>query len=272
MPMEPSFSTMKNATRATVTCISDMIRQCAPLRGAQPQSVYFGHPARAMHRHGEAITLARRLQDPPSLAHSIFLSCASSQAPGGNAAAVFAAAKELWELSAQLGFSQFQACAQMFLGWALARSGEALQGIAQTSEGLGILQRIGASMFMPRAGCLMADAHLMAHRYREGLGHVAQALHFTETGDQSCLALLYHLRAELLLHLHGTGDAAVEASLRQAIAVARRQEAKGWELPATTSLARLWEKPETSSPRSTGVSPRASILLICRRPGHLLDA
>jgi hypothetical protein len=42
------------------------------------------------------------------------------------------------------------------------------------SEGLGILHRIGASMFMPRAGCLMADAHLMAHRYREGLGHVAK--------------------------------------------------------------------------------------------------
>jgi hypothetical protein len=60
-----------------------------------------------MHRHGEAITLARRLRDPPSLAHSIFLSCASSQAPGGNVAAVFAAATELQELSEQLGFSQF---------------------------------------------------------------------------------------------------------------------------------------------------------------------
>ena len=56
--------------------------------------------------------------------------------------------------------------------------------------------------------------------------------------DRSCLPRLYHLRAELLLHLHGTGDAAVEASLREAIAVAQRQE--GWELPATTSLARLW--------------------------------
>jgi predicted ATPase len=105
---------------------------------------------------------------------------------------------------------------------------------------LEILQRIGASIFMPRAGCLMADAHLMVHRYREGLGHVARALRFTETGDQTCLARLYHLRAELLLHLHGTGDAKVEASLRQAIAVAQRQEAKGWELPAATSLARLW--------------------------------
>ena len=127
---------------------------CALALGAAAQCL-LGHPARAMHRHGEAITLARRMRDPPSLAHSMFLSCTSSQAPGGNAAAVFAAATELRELSEQLGFSQFQACAQMFLGWALARSGEALQGIAQMSEGLGILQRIGASMFM-RAGCLMA--------------------------------------------------------------------------------------------------------------------
>jgi len=95
-------------------------------------------------------------------------------------------------------------------------------------------------MFMPRAGCLMADAHLIAHRYHEGLGHVARALHFTETGDQSCLARLHHLHAELSLHLRGSRDEAVEASLQQAIAVARLQGAKGWELPATTSLARLW--------------------------------
>ena len=48
------------------------------------------------------------------------------------------------------------------------------------------------------------------------------------------------MRAELLLHLHGSSEAAIEASLRQAIEVAQRQEAKGWELRAATSLARLW--------------------------------
>ncbi len=32
-----------------------------------------------------------------------------------------------------------------------------------------------------------------------------------------------------------------EASFRQALAVARRQEAKSWELRAATSLARLWQ-------------------------------
>lgn len=45
-------------------------------------------------RHGQATTLARRV-DTPSLAHSMFLVCASSHALGGDAAAVFAAATDL---------------------------------------------------------------------------------------------------------------------------------------------------------------------------------
>ncbi len=32
-----------------------------------------------------------------------------------------------------------------------------------------------------------------------------------------------------------------EASFEQAMAIARRQAAKGWELRAATSLARLWQ-------------------------------
>ena len=193
-----------------------------------------------MYRDHEAVSLARRLRDAPSLAHSIFVAYASFQTAAGDVAAVFAAATELRELSDRHGFSQFQASALMFLGWALACSGEMTQGIAQMTEGFAILLHQGARTVMPVGHCLMAEAHLMAHHYHEGLQHVAQALHFAETGDHGCLARLHELQAELLLHLHGSSDEAVEASLRQAISVARKHGAKGWELPATTSLARLW--------------------------------
>jgi predicted ATPase len=212
---------------------------CALALGAAAQWA-LGYPAGAMHRHGEAITLAQRLRDPPSLAHSMFLACVSSQAPGRDAPAVFAIATELCELSEKHGFSQFQACALMFRGWALACSGEVAQGIMQMTEGFGILRQRGARTFMPRGHCLLAEAHLMAHHYREGLEHVVRALHFAETGDQGCLAHLHNLHAEFLLHLHGSDEEAIEANLRLAISVARRQGAKGWELPATTRLAHLW--------------------------------
>ena len=49
---------------------------------------------------------------------------------------------------------------------------------------------------------------------------------------------LHRVRGELLISV---GDpTAAEAAFQQAIAVARRQQAKLWELRAATSLARLW--------------------------------
>lgn len=43
-----------------------------------------------------------------------------------------------------------------------------------------------------------------------------------------------------MLHAHGTRDEAAGASFREALAVARRQGVKGWELRAATNLASLW--------------------------------
>jgi predicted ATPase len=42
-----------------------------------------------------------------------------------------------------------------------------------------------------------------------------------------------------LLHAHGSNGGAAEASFREAIAVARQQGARGWELRVATSLAHL---------------------------------
>jgi predicted ATPase len=51
-------------------------------------------------------------------------------------------------------------------------------------------------------------------------------------------AELYRLRGEALLAGAGTVSEA-ETAMQQSIAVARRQNAKSWELRAATSLARL---------------------------------
>ena len=93
---------------------------------------------------------------------------------------------------------------------------------------------------MTRFLCLAAETYLAAQRYWEGLEHVARALDLaSEIGEQFYVPQLHHVRAELLLHAHGTADEAVEASLQKALSVARQQGAKGWELRAARSLARL---------------------------------
>ena len=52
--------------------------------------------------------------------------------------------------------------------------------------------------------------------------------------------MIYHLRALFLLQLEGTNSDNVEADLKTAIQIAQAQSAKGLELLAAVSLARLW--------------------------------
>jgi predicted ATPase len=63
------------------------------------------------------------------------------------------------------------------------------------------------------------------------------------TGAYGWRAELHRLQGELLLAQAGARQQGQEAEawLHQALDVARRQQAKSWELRAATSLARLWQ-------------------------------
>jgi predicted ATPase len=62
------------------------------------------------------------------------------------------------------------------------------------------------------------------------------------SNDRLVEAELYRLKGELVRRDEASaqGDRQAEALFRESLAVARAQEAKSWELRATTSLARLW--------------------------------
>ncbi len=99
------------------------------------------------------------------------------------------------------------------------------------SYGLGVLQHILLA--------LQADAQLAIGKPEAALASVAAGLKAVEkTGGAPLEAELYRLKGEALLAGAGTVSEA-EAAIEQGIAVARRQNAKSWELRAATSLARL---------------------------------
>src|SRR5262245_33379542 len=77
----------------------------------------------------------------------------------------------------------------------------------------------------------------------EGLAAVAEGLDFAETkGEHFSEAELHRVRGELLLRKdHSAGQDEAESCFRQALAVARRQQAKSWELRAALSLCRLYQ-------------------------------
>jgi predicted ATPase len=101
--------------------------------------------------------------------------------------------------------------------------------------------RMGGISHLTFAQGLRAEALLSAGRYAEALGHAERALATAaEIRERAYLSRLHRVRRVLLLHLRGGADPEAEASLQQALAVAREQDAKGWEIGAATDLARLW--------------------------------
>jgi predicted ATPase len=90
---------------------------------------------------------------------------------------------------------------------------------------------------------LLAEASAQVGQTTEGLAVLAKAL---ATLDQSDMRLweaeLYRLRGELLLRQAVPDAVQAEACFQQALTIARRQQAKSWELRAAVSVSRLWQQ------------------------------
>jgi len=62
------------------------------------------------------------------------------------------------------------------------------------------------------------------------------------SGHGDLLAEAYRLQGVLLLQQAVPDTAQAEACFQQALTIARRQQAKSWELRAAMSLSRLWQQ------------------------------
>jgi predicted ATPase len=132
--------------------------------------------------------------------------------------------------------TQYPAVALCERGWALCASGESEKGLAQIAQGV---ERYGIGTWQHILLALQADAQLVIGKPEEALASVAAGLKAVEkAGGAPLEAELDRLRGEALLAGTGTVSEA-EAAMQQAIDVARRQNAKSWELRGATSLARL---------------------------------
>jgi predicted ATPase len=90
---------------------------------------------------------------------------------------------------------------------------------------------------------MLARAYAEAGRATEGLTTVAEALAIVKrSGERLYEAELYRLQGELLLHQPAGNSQEAESCLRQALDVARGQQAKSLELRAAMSLSRLWQQ------------------------------
>jgi predicted ATPase len=195
-----------------------------------------GYPDQAIARSGSAITEARGLSHPPSLALTL---------GWGTLLALVADSPVLGEwvdhtvaLAAEQGFPFWRAYGTICRGWLRVRDGDLAEGVSLLRTGLYSYRAAGAEMFVSHYLALLARACEIAGSAAESVVLLEDALRLAEdTGECWYTPELNRYKGELLMR-QGKTEIATEL-YRKALRIAREQEAKLWELRAAVSLARL---------------------------------
>jgi DNA-binding winged helix-turn-helix (wHTH) protein/predicted ATPase len=201
-----------------------------------------GYPAQALRRSQEALALAQTLAHPYSLGLARHYAIQVHHRRR-EASAVHAQAEALLTLATAHGFPLWAGYGTYWRGWALAMQGQGAAGLAQMHQGATAVLATGEELGRPFCLVILAEAAEQVGQADEGLRLLAEALTaFEASGRGHMLAEAYRFQGELLLRQAVSDDAQAEACFHQALAIARRQQAKSWELRAAMSLAQLWQR------------------------------
>jgi predicted ATPase len=201
-----------------------------------------GYPAQAARRSQEALAQAQALARPYSLAFAEHYA-ASLYHRCRDAPAVQAHAEALLALATAQGFPLWVGTGTFWHGWGLAMQGQDAAGLAQMHQGMAGALATGLTLARPRHLALLAEVLGHTGQVEAGLRLLAEALAEIEaSGQGDLLAEAYRLQGVLLLQQAVPDTAQAEACFQQALTIARRQQAKSWELRAAMSLSRLWQQ------------------------------
>jgi adenylate cyclase len=194
-----------------------------------------GNPDRSLDEMRAAVGSAETLGHPLTLASTLCLAALAHIFRREPSAAADHAGRAL-RICEEHRIAHYHAYALVIEGWALGASGDSEKGLAQIEQGLDSYGLGGnLHLLLP----LQADAQLASGKPEAALAAVAAGLKAVEkTGGAPLKAELHRLRGEALLAGAGTVSEA-ETAMQHAIDVARRQNAKSWELRGAVSLARL---------------------------------
>jgi len=200
-----------------------------------------GHCGRSLALSEEAVALAKRLDHPFSLSNALFF-LAYMHVERGELAAGRERAEEVVALAEQLGFPLYLGLGKFVRGVVRVESGDGEAGIAEMQQAMVTLAQIAYGSGAPAILSYLAAALQKVGRHGEALGALELGVAQAEgMGQHYYDAELYRIKAEILLDSDGDAEGA-EAFFGESLDIARRQEAKTFELRSAISLARLWQR------------------------------
>ncbi len=202
---------------------------------------YLGYPDQGLARSHEAVTLAQQSAHPHSLAYALTVA-ASFHQYRREVRCIQERAEAATSLATEQGFPH-QMIGSLLHGWVLAQQGQAQEGVEQMHQVLIAHRGTGAVANLSYFLALLAEAHGTLGEPEAGLAALAEALTLADTtGERWYESEIYRLKGELLLQQASDHQAEAETCFHHALAIARNQQAKSFELRTATSLARLWQQ------------------------------
>jgi predicted ATPase len=148
---------------------------------------------------------------------------------------------ELAQLADEKGAAQWKANGLMTQGALRLLTGKPSDAVRLLTTGLNAWQSTGATVFVPWYLTYLAISYASLKQYDDASRTISEARETVDgTNERWCEAEVARAAGEVASLGPEQDSADARKHFERALAVARQQQAKSWELRAAMSLARLW--------------------------------
>jgi len=200
---------------------------------------HLGYPDRALELSRHAVSLARALAHPFSLAYALdHAACLHQHCRLGMEVQRFA--DEEFALATEQGFALWAATADIYRGASMLLQVPRQDSLPRLKGALTAYRATGAGLPLSYFLSFLAEAYHQSGQADESIRVLAEAFASAHRCSEGFYEPeLLRLKGEFLLLRSPADLANAEACFNQAIQAARQHGSKAWELRATMSLARL---------------------------------
>jgi predicted ATPase len=200
-----------------------------------------GDPGRARQLSEQAIQRAGELNHVLTTAQ-VYIARSAHEAFRNNPSGVLRSAETLIRLAQEHRMEFHAALGKVFANWARSRLLFPYASAAVLQQSIADYVRPGSKIATPIFLGLLAERESDAQNLDSALATVEEALvRASETGEHWTDAFLHRLRGDILLKRDSANPQPAEEAYRAAIAVAKEQGARSYELLASLSLAKLYQ-------------------------------
>jgi predicted ATPase len=201
---------------------------------------FLGYPEAALVDADHALKYAREIGQAATL--MVALHHASfTHIHCGNYGAANAEVGELVALTDEKGAKQWKAGGMSAQACLFAVTGKTSDAVQMLTSGITAWRSTGSTVFTPWFLSLLAKAYAGLSEFDDAWRCIGEAMTAVEiTKEKWCEAEVHRVAGEIALLSQEPDTAKAEAYFERALAVARAQQAKSWELRAAMSMARLW--------------------------------